>query len=147
MRNKIISGLILIVSSTLMVGCSTKSSESNYYQSSTHNNLVASPTAVACSPASVNLYNPGYIPNESFDVMTIIKVSQYNKFGIKQQEAQINEILKEQTRSMGGNAAILIESADKKYCYAKIVRYKDTPNNAALMTSISAASPESATKP
>ena len=147
MHKKVLSGLALILSAALVASCSTESSKSNYYRSSADSNLVASPTAVVYSPSSVVIYTPEHLPNESYEVVTTIKVSRYNEFGIKRQEAQVNQLLKEQACSLGGNAVILIESSDKKYCYASVIQTKHTANNAVPSTSTSATNPKSATTP
>ena len=148
MHKKVLSSLALMFSVILITGCSTDSSKSNYYRSSAaDSNLVASPTAMAYSPSSIIIYTPGDIPSEPSEVIANIKISHYNEFGIKRQEAQVNEILKEQACSLGGNAVILVDSADKKYCYAQVIQTKPKTNTVAPSTSTLAATPESATKP
>ena len=147
MHKNVLSSLALTLSAALIMSCSTESSKPSYCQLSTDSNLVASPAGVVYSPSSIIVYKPAHLPNESFEIVTIIKVSQYNEFGIKRQEAQINEMLKEQAGSMGGNAVIRIETVDKKYCYAQVIRTKHTANHAAPSTSTLAAAPESVTKP
>ncbi len=122
MHKQVLGSLALILSAALIVSCSTESSKSGYYHLSTDSNLVASPTAVVYSPSSVVIYTTEHLPNESYDVVTTIKVSRYNEFGIKRQAAQVNQMLKEQACTLGGNAVILIDNTDKKYCYAKIIQ-------------------------
>lgn len=147
MYKKLLNGLVLMLGVTLMVSCSTESSKSSYYRSSADSNLVASPTAVVYSPSSVVIYDENKPLAEPAEEITTIRVDLYNEYGIRRQEAQVNEMLKEQACSMGGNAVILIESPEKKYCYAKVVHTNPIANNAVSSTSTSAVSPVSVTKP
>lgn len=128
------------------MSCSTKSTESNYYRSSADSNLVASPTAVVYSPANISIYNENSAHPQAIEDVTLIQVDVYNEYGIKRQEAQINQMLKEQASSVGGDAVIIKNNSDKKHCYAEVVRTQPATNNAGSLTSTSATTSGSATK-
>ncbi|MES2204104.1 MAG: hypothetical protein V4496_02680 [Pseudomonadota bacterium] len=143
MHTKVLGSFGLVLSATLIVSCSTESSQSGYYRSSADSNLVASPTAVVYSPANVAIYNANAAHPQSAEDITLIQVDVYNEYGIRRQQAQVNQMLKEQACSLGGNAVVLINNPDKKHCYAQVIQ----TNSAAPLPSTLAATPELATTP
>lgn len=153
MYKKTLNGLVLVLSTTLIVGCSTDSTSTaeHYRPSATNSNLVASPTAVAYSPSSVVIYDEDKPLTQPAEEITTITVDVYNEYGIKRQQAQVNEMLKEQACSVGGNAVVLIDNPDKKHCYAEVIHVKpiatELVNSAAPSTSTSAINPGLAMKP
>nr|MBP9727249.1 hypothetical protein [Gammaproteobacteria bacterium] len=128
----------------------TPSSQSCYYRSSTDSNLVASPSAVVYSASSIVIYTPEHMPIEPFEVITTVKIPLYNEYKIRRQQAQVDQMFKDQARSLGGDALILVPHGDKKYSYAKVIRIKPmtakTVNHAESLTSTSAINQASATK-
>ena len=147
MHKKVLTGLMLALSATLIMSCSTESSQSSYNRSSTNSNLVASPTAVAYSTSNVTIYDQNKPAPSSATDITMIQVDVYNEYGIRRQQAQVNEILKAQACSVGGNAVVIVNNPDKKHCYAKVIHTQPGVNTAAPLTSTLAATPVSATKP
>lgn len=117
----------LVVFTSFIAGCSTESDNSRYFHSATADNLVISPTSVAYSPASVVIYpNQQAVNKLSYENIAVAKVSLYNQYDIRRQQAQVNQILKEQAHTLGGNAAILLDKQDTKYLYAQIIRVNPT---------------------
>lgn len=148
MHKNVLGSLVIVVSAVFLISCSTESNQPNYYRSSTDSsNLVASPTAVVSQSSSIVIYDKNNPLAEPAVDITTIKIDLYNEYGIRRQQAQINEILKEQACSAGGDAVVVIENSDKKYCYAKVVQTQPVINTAAPSTSTSVIPPESATKP
>jgi hypothetical protein len=150
MHKKVLCSFVLALNAVLIVSCSTPSSQSCYYQSPTDSNLVASPSAVVYSASSIVIYTPEHMPTEPFEVITTVKTSLYNEYKIRRQQAQVDQMLKDQARYLGGDALILVPRGDKKYSYAKVIRIKPMPtktaNNAGSLTSTSAINQASATK-
>jgi len=112
--------------------------------------LVASPTPVIYTPTNVKIYDADKAPTQPTTEISVVQVDLYNQYGIKRQKAEVNEMLKAQACSVGGNALILIDNSDTKHCYAEVVqidpKVASTSNNAAPSTSTSATTPISATK-
>lgn len=148
MHKKVLNSLVLMLSASLIASCSTNSQNSGYYRSSSaNNNLVASPTAVTYTPASVIIYNANETPTGSVEEITTVQVDLYNEYGIMRQQAQVNQMLKEQACSLGGNAVMLVDNGnDKKHCTAKILQTKPASTtaatNSASLTSTSVTTPK-----
>ena len=108
---------------SLIVSCATESKSSRFFHSATANNLVASPTAVSYSPANVIIYrNAIALDKKVYKKIAVIKVALYNQYGIRRQQAQINQLLKERAYTLGGDAVLLIQPQTQKYLYAHILR-------------------------
>ncbi len=147
---KVLNNLSVVFSSILIMSCSTPSNKSCYYRSSTDSNLVASPSAVVYSALNIVIYTPEDMPTEPFEIITTIKIPLYNEYGIKRQEARVNQMLKEQARSLGGNALILTPCGNTKHAEAQVIRFSPPPakiaKNEGSLTSTSGTNQASATK-
>ncbi len=90
------------------------------------------------------------MPTEPFEVITTVKIPLYNQYKIKRQQAQVDQMFKDQARSLGGDALILVPLGDKKYSYANVIRIKPmtakTVNNPGSLPSTSAINQASAAK-
>jgi hypothetical protein len=86
-------------------------------------------------------------PTQSSQDIKTIQIDVYNEYGIMRQQAQINEMLKEQACSLGGNAIIILDNRnDKKHCYAEVIQINTAAaNNVATSSATSAANTNSAT--
>lgn len=146
MHKKVLNSLALVLSTALIMSCSTKSNDPSYYRSSANSNLVASPTGAIYSPTKITIYDENNASPPSAQVITIIQVDVYNEYGIRRQQAQINEMLKEQACLLGGDAIVIIKNPDKKHCYARVIQTKPAINNEAPSPSTLATTPKSATK-
>ncbi len=139
MRKNIHSGLTLLLITCLVASCSSTPNTNNYYTPSKDSNLVASPTPVVYSPSNIVIFNHNETKPIAAQHIQKIEVDTYNEYGIRRQQAQINELLKKQACSLGGNAVVLIdEPNDDQHCYAEVIHITKTPNSVASSPSTSA---------
>lgn len=136
-KNFLIYPMLLV--SLLAAGCSTEPNNSKDSPSAAANNLALSRTTVTYSPTDVVIYpNQQAVNNVSYEKIAATKIALYNQYDIRRQEAQINQILKKNVRTLGGNGAILLNRKNKKYLYVQIIRVHPI----AVLPSTSAANQE-----
>ena len=148
MHKKVLNGLTILAGTMFMISCSTPSPQTQTHPPRTGNSLVASPTAIAYSPSTVTIYDETMPPTGTIEDISLIQIDVCNEYGIRRQQAQMNEILKEEASSMGGNGVVVIDNPDKKHCYAKIVQVEPSASkthNEVLSISTSATKPILAT--
>lgn len=125
MNTKVFGSVLALLSAGFIASCSTAPTPSDYYQRATPaGHAVASSKAVIYSSSSnIVIYNMEEIPTKPFKEISTIQVDLYNEYGIKRQQATINQMLKEEAWSAGGNGLIIIDNpTDRRHCYAKVVQ-------------------------
>lgn len=147
MHKKMLTSLTIITGILLITGCATDSNQSNITPSSSKNNAVTQSTAIAYSSDNVLIYDKNNAHPQSAEDITMIQVDVYNEYGIRRQQAQVNEMLKQQACLVGGNAVVIVDNPDKKHCYAQVIQTQPILNNEVPSTSTLVANPVSATTP
>lgn len=146
MLKRSLNTLALSCLTILISGCASQSNSDNYEYASGNSNLVACPTSSIYSPSNVIILNENAPLTQSAQKIKTIEIEIYNEYGIKRQQAQINEMLKKQAYALGGNAVIIIDGPNVKHYYAEVVRVDTMPvetiKGVAMSTSTSATSPK-----
>src|SRR5579872_3252338 len=106
------------ISNLLMVSCVCFALTCCSSMKSSHNTAsqTNSPTPTQQkkkNPIEVSFYTNGKNPNSPYTVIGEAKVSNYNRGGIKRQDAIIHDAMRTVAASMGGDAIIDIKRTDK----------------------------------
>lgn len=138
--------LALIGLTILISSCASQINTNDKQYTSSNSNLVACPTASVYSPSNVIILNENTPLAQSAQKIKTVEIDLYSEYGIKRQQAQVNEMLKKQAYELGGNAVVVIDKSDAKHWYAEVIRIDTTPTwnakDAATSTSTSATKPK-----
>jgi hypothetical protein len=94
----------------------------------THNTPASQPTTPTPThhkkknPIEVSVYNNGKNPSSPYTIIGEAKVSNYNRVGIKRQDAVIHDAMRTVAASMGGDAIIDIKRTNKSVM-GKVIAY------------------------
>lgn len=75
------------------------------------------------NPLNVSIYNKGIRPHQPYKVIGLETVSKYNHVGIKRQEANIRDTMRDIAAAMGGDAIIDLKY-EKHVVTGKVVAYQ-----------------------
>lgn len=119
--------LALICLTLLMSSCASQSNSNNNHYASSNSSLVPCPTSSIYSPSNVIILNENNPLTKSAQKIKTIQIDLYSEYGIKRQQAQVNEMLKKQAYELGGNAVVILDESDTKHYYAEVIRIDTMP--------------------
>ena len=109
-----------------LAGCSSMNAS---HSPNNQNQKITKPTPVTTqyqkkkNPMEVSVYPSAKNLNNPYTVIGIAKVSNYNKGGIKRQDAIIHDAMRTVAASMGGDAIIDIKRTNKSVI-GKVIAYQ-----------------------